>query len=263
MNPRKACFVLVPTAHGTMIVPRFDYKFLPDKQVELGVGANLLENGAYDPEGLDLMTMVVESCRVKNGDGVVTVDVGANIGAITLSLAQYMEGWGRVLAFEPQERLFYALCGNIVLNNIENAVAYRTAIGRYDSAIDFPVPDYGKASNFGGVNALGTADIGQKFERMVSVQTKRLDVLGMQRLDFIKMDIEGMEIEALTGALQTINRCRPIILVEWIKVGQQVLEDFFATIGYTTARWGMDLICAYGQNEIVERVRNVAERKVA
>ena len=57
------------------------------------------------------------------GDGVVLVDCGANIGVHTVECAVEMTGWGSVLAIAAQERLYYALAGNIALNNCFNARA--------------------------------------------------------------------------------------------------------------------------------------------
>jgi FkbM family methyltransferase len=61
-------------------------------------------------------------------DGVVVIDCGANIGAHTIEWGKRMTGWGSVLAIEAQERIYYALAGNIVINNCFNAVALHAAI---------------------------------------------------------------------------------------------------------------------------------------
>jgi FkbM family methyltransferase len=62
------------------------------------------------------------------GDGVVAIDCGANIGVFTLEWARAMTGWGSVIAVEAQERIYYALAGNIAINNCFNARAVLAAV---------------------------------------------------------------------------------------------------------------------------------------
>ena len=72
------------------------------------------------------------------GDGVVVVDCGANIGVHTVAWAKGMTGWGQVLAIEAQERIFYALAGNITINNCFNARAFNAAVGAADGVLRVP-----------------------------------------------------------------------------------------------------------------------------
>ena len=62
------------------------------------------------------------------GEGVLAIDCGANIGVHTIEWAKAMTGWGSVLAIEAQERIYYALAGNIAINNCFNAFAIHAAV---------------------------------------------------------------------------------------------------------------------------------------
>ena len=248
-----AAFVLVSAAGGSMIVARNDYTARGD-DYELGVGAQLLRFGIYDPGGLNGLVSLVTEARARNGDGVVVIDGGANVGGYLVPLARCMAGWGTVLGFEPQERLFYALCGNIALNNCDNASAYRAALGRKDALIEFPVPDYHRAGHFSGVNALGQADIGQVMTKTRKTPVKMIDSLELARLDVLKLDLEGMEIEALEGARETIAHCSPAIFAEHIHCGAPRLRRLFDSLGYQSEVYGIDMVAARGPNEIVSRL---------
>ena len=66
------------------------------------------------------------------------VDCGANIGVRTVEWAKGMTGWGTVVAIEAQERIYYALAGNITINNCFNAHAIHAAVGAQEGTLRSP-----------------------------------------------------------------------------------------------------------------------------
>src|ERR1700719_2509896 len=127
-NPkRKIAFVLAASDHGTMIVNRLDYRMI-DEHRGFGVGFQILEGASFDPQEVDVALSLLGLRRQYFGDGGVAVDCGANIGVHTIEWANRMHGWGQVIAIEAQERLFYALTGNIAINNCFNARALNAAV---------------------------------------------------------------------------------------------------------------------------------------
>lgn len=252
----KSPFVLTSSLHGTMIVPINDWT--PDV---LGVGAQLLKFGVYDNGAIILMTSFLDARRREYGDGVVMIDGGANIGCFSVTFGRYMETWGTVLAFEAQDQIFYALCGNLAINNIMNVRAFHCALARQDGTIEFPVPDYSQLGNFGGVSVTNKNDIGQKLKHTRSVPTKQIDLLNLPRLDLLKLDIEGMEIDALTGAQKTIERCKPFIMAEHFITGLRELEWFLTDLGYEMVSAGGDVFAAYGKNEVIGKMREAKRQQ--
>jgi hypothetical protein len=109
---RKIAFVLASSDHGTMIVNRFDYHMVDADNTS-----------AFDPVSVELTTSLLKLRRQHFGDGITAIDCGANIGVFTVEWARAMTGWGNVIAIEAQERVFYALAGNIAINNCFNARA--------------------------------------------------------------------------------------------------------------------------------------------
>ena len=127
-NPgRKLAFVLVSSSHGTMIVNRMD-RHMVNADTGYGVGYQILETAAFDPSEVDLALQILHLRRRHYGDGVVAIDCGANIGVHTIEWAASMTGWGSVLSIEAQERIYYALAGNIAINNCFNAIAINAAV---------------------------------------------------------------------------------------------------------------------------------------
>jgi FkbM family methyltransferase len=175
-----------------MIINRFDYRML-DSQRGYGVGFQILETAAFDPMEVKLAVDLLGSRRKHFGDGVVAIDCGANIGVHTIEWANAMTGWGSVLAIEAQERIYYALAGNIAINNCFNAVAVHGAVSSESGVLQIPTPDYCIPSSFGSLELRrhdGNEFIGQPidYDNTVAVRKLMLDEFGLPRVDLIKLD---------------------------------------------------------------------------
>jgi FkbM family methyltransferase len=248
---RKLGFVLAACNHGTMIVNRFDYR-MSEPGRGIGVGFQLLEAGAYDPVEVELALQLIEARRRFHGDGVVALDCGANIGVHAIEWATAMTGWGSVIAIEAQERIYYALAGNIAINNCFNAIAMHAVIAAVPGVMRVPSPDYLAAASFGSLELKPRANtefIGQAIdysdEKTVAVQQISLDALALPRVDLIKLDIEGMELEALEGARGLLEKSKPIVLVEQIKAGADPLRALLEECGYRVVAAGMNLLAIH------------------
>jgi FkbM family methyltransferase len=258
---RKLAFVLASSNHGTMIVNRLDYRMSgPDKGI--GVGYQLLEAAALDPIEVELALQLIETRKRFHGDGVVAIDGGANIGVHTVEWATAMTGWGSVIAIEAQERIYYALAGNIAINNCFNAIAMHAAIASEQGIMLIPAPDYLVPSSFGNLELKPRAEteyIGQPIDysaaKTVAIQKISIDALNLPRVDFIKLAVEGMELEALEGAHQTIERTRPIFLVKSIKAGREGLRNFLDERGYKVVEAGINLLAIHKSDPAVHELQ--------
>ena len=141
------------------------------------------------------------------GQGHVVVEAGANIGSHTVHLAKLVGPGGQVLAFEPQRIVHTILCANLALNEQFHAQAIRAAVGSAKGTIKVPVLDPHGKLNFGAMS-LPMATDGEAVPVVV------LDEYELPSLRLLKIDVEGMEIEVLRGAAQTVKRHRPFLYVE-------------------------------------------------
>ncbi|MEI9805196.1 MAG: FkbM family methyltransferase [Pseudolabrys sp.] len=258
---RKLAFVLASSNHGTMIVNRFDYQMTGSDR-GFGVGFQILERGSFDPDEVELALQLLELRRIHHGDGVVAIDCGANIGVHTVEWAIAMTGWGSVVAIEAQERVYYALAGNIAINNCFNAIAMHAAVSSEPGNMNIPMPDYTTASSFGSLELRQNAKnefIGQKIDysdaHAVVIQKIPLDSLNLPRVDFIKIDVEGMELEALEGAQQTIARSHPIMLIEAIKAGSDRLKDWLEKRDYKIIAAGINMLAIHKSDKTLEQMK--------
>ena len=138
----------------------------------------------------------------------IMIEVGANIGTHTMALAKLVGENGRVYAFEPQRIVFQTLCANMALNSITNVEAFQVAVSNEKGHIMIPDFDYAKENNFGGIEL-------DKFTQGRKVPKVKLDnFLELDRLDFMKIDVEGMEQSVIEGAVDMIEKFKPILYVE-------------------------------------------------
>ena len=259
-NKRPVAFVLTATNHGTMLVNRHDYRLTQNGGY--GLGYQIFKNSCFDQNEVDTVLRLLTSRKQNFGDGVVAIDCGANVGVHTIEWASFMHNWGKVIAFEAQERVFYALAGNITMNNCFNARAIWAAIGSQKGNIKIPIPNYLEPASFGSLEIRPndkTEFIGQKIDysndAMQTIDMMAIDDLDLKRLDFIKIDIEGMEIEALQGAKTSIEKFKPQILVERIKSDETAIKDFLKPFGYQIFEFGINFLAIHQDDPAVKEIK--------
>lgn len=163
------------------------------------VGASLLTYGEWSEIELATLLRLVRP-------GFVVVELGANVGAHSVPLARRAGRAGRFIAFEPQQGAFGLLAANLAMNGLHHAELWPMAAGAAPGFAPIPLPDYEAPGNFGGVS------LGAGTGRAPVVALG--EFLGLDRLDLLKIDVEGMEIEALAGASELIRCTRPLIYLE-------------------------------------------------
>lgn len=164
------------------------------------IGASLRTYGEYCPGETALFRQIV-------APGATVIEGGANIGAHTVDLSRLVGIAGVVLAFEPQRIVFQTLCANLALNSCANVHAFQCGLGASAGEILTPVLPPDQPRNFGGLSLIGAAD-GEP------TPLRAIDDLALGACHLIKLDIEGMEVEALRGAAATVRTHRPFLYVE-------------------------------------------------
>ena len=164
------------------------------------------------------------------------VDVGANIGAICIELATRFRDI-EFYAFEPLNLAFSELQTNIALNNYTNIKAYNVALSDCDEILTGENPSPGHS--FGHVALKHDINVLRDSvpSEFAEYPATTLDSFQFENISVLKIDVEGMEIYVLKGAIDTIKRCRPLIIFEawgadWFKEERQKVIDFVLGLGY-------------------------------
>ncbi|WP_033577722.1 FkbM family methyltransferase [Dickeya chrysanthemi] len=196
-------------------------------------------------------------------DSPVVFDIGANLGAYTVPVANTIEKQkGVVYSFEPQKIVYYQLCGNIFLNRLENVTALNKAVGSEDGVIEIPIPDYQKMTNAGAFSMVdeyrtmtGTSNCMSEETHFVQV-IKLDDLLFKEKTRFVKIDVEGLETEVLKGAIGFLehNDFPPFAFeawnTSWFADKRQELLSLVKQLGYTIEHiYNDDYIAHHPKNE--------------
>jgi FkbM family methyltransferase len=204
-------FVVLDSIHGRFIVNRH-CAF----QAEA-----LVKTGATHIEGeLANIFVLIDTLPT----GAVIIDGGANAGFFTIPVANRIRGRGQqIISFEPQLTLFRALSGSLALNDIDFCDLQYAGLGAAPGTAQVPDIDYGTPQDFGTVQISATG-------AGTTVEIVTIDSLGLERVDFIKLDVEGYECAALAGGIETIRQHRPYIWVEFFISGKEPIKAALAGV---------------------------------
>lgn len=169
------------------------------------LGHALIQYGEYGEIEWQLLSQLVRP-------GMTVMEVGANIGTLTVPLARAVGPTGRVIAVEPQRVIHQMLCTNVTLNALINVETHHCGCGPQPGTMTVPFVDYyaGQRNNFGGISL---APEGSMPGERVAIRTVD-ELAGGRRLGLLKVDVEGMEAEVLRGALRVLREQRPFVYVE-------------------------------------------------
>lgn len=194
------------------------------------IGHSLRTYGEWSEAEVCLFSQIV-----RPGDTV--LEAGANIGSHTTWFSRAVGDTGSVLAFEANRHTHQLLCANLALNECLNVHAHHTAIGAAGGMIDFPVLDPKAVNNFGSASL-----VRHSYDKTERVMQRSVDELQLERLDFLKSDIEGYELELLKGAQATITRLRPVLFLEISPVPGRPTGNRDDLVGFLAS---LDYACYY------------------
>jgi len=186
---------IIEAKHGKFIVFKND-----------SLTKHLLEDKDYEPHFYNTIKGLV-------GLNETVIDCGANIGYHTVTLSKQVGPGGKVYAFEPQRIVFQQLAGNVFLNGCTNVFCFNNALGDSKKDVQMGYVNYDDVNLSTGGNTIGSGGD--------SVTMLFLDEIlqNEKNISFIKIDVQGCELQLINGALKLLDNLRPVLFIE--------IEDFW------------------------------------
>ena len=229
------------------------------------IGSFIKQNGFWGK-----LESTVCSILVDGLESPVIIDAGANIGGFTLPIAKKIANLNGVIhSFEPQRIVFQQLCTNIFINRLDNVYTHNVALGDECKLLELPELNFDESQNVGGFSIdegirLEIEEDGKKGNNFTNklenkkneVRQITLDSLNLfKSIAFLKIDVEGFELELFKGSVETIksNNFPPIIFEVWDKnwyANKALLtKEYLLNFGYTFYEFGRDIVAQHPKHD--------------
>ena len=156
--------------------------------------------------------------------GMTALDIGANVGAYTFILAKLVGKYGKIIAFEPMSNAFSKLKRNMALNNFQNITLEKLALTNESKK------EYAMFRTSWLVRGGSRIDSQKNEEIYFITLDDYLKKKGIKKVDFIKIDVDGYEFKVVQGAINTLKKNKPILILELgiytLEKNGDKIEDF-------------------------------------
>jgi FkbM family methyltransferase len=185
----------------------------------------------------------------------ICIDVGANLGYVSIYLSKKCK---YLYALEPQPIVYLQLCGNLFLNECWNVKALELAAHSIDCNLDFAKYQSGwvgtdKFDDYHKIGSIGSISLSQNENG--KMKAVRLDSIISEKIDFIKIDAQGADIDIVFGCEKIIQNSRPAIVFEYepdlsINNYSRKLDD--PDFVEFLKKYNYEMVCLFGDNYVLE-----------
>lgn len=162
----------------------------------------------------------------------VVIQAGGNAG---FYIQQYAKEFERVYTFEPEPINFFCLNANTI--NFPNVVKFQACVGYTNKLVAIEH----HPADFGGIHVFEKSHqySHEQLLKPTMIPVMRIDDLALDACDLIQLDVEGYEYYALLGALETINKFKPIVCLEqawsekYYSISYEETEKILLDLGYS------------------------------
>jgi len=171
-----------------------------------GISLELLKFNSHEPLSTELISNELQK-------GMTCLDIGGNIGYYTLLESQRVGENGKVICIEPSPLNFRYLKKNLEIQNTSNVESHNFACGNIDGEINFLI-----SKNSNTCRTIPKEEPIPEGEKIITVPVKKLDTFleenPLSKIDFLRTDVEGYELQVFEGAKKTIKKFKPMIQIE-------------------------------------------------
>lgn len=187
---------------------------------------NIFFVGDYEKAELQTLNKFLKSDSV-------FIDIGANFGLFSLCASKLIRDDGKIISFEPFPQNYQSLVQNVKLNNLTQIVTVNAAIGQEVGKLTMYYDE--KEQNLGMASAR-PLDNGTVVEVDIFTLDSYLELNPVDKIDYIKIDVEGFELAVLNGMKNSLEKFKPNLLIEIFdqEINEQHVEihDLLYSIGY-------------------------------
>lgn len=190
------------------------------------------------PDGVDITDPLLRGLRSYVAEDAVCIDAGANIGLYSLALSS-LAPKGRVYAFEPSPSAFSHLADNLRVNRASNVEASQLALSDREGTVTFHDFSFFSAGSFSSdEGSLLTSDSygSTSFEAPTTTLDTFVAERGIERVDFVKIDVEGAELSVLEGAVETLAKHKPVVVLEFNSFGFTIHQSVLPQVALARIR---------------------------
>ena len=182
--------------------------------------------------GIDYQDIYFLKNLIKPGDQ--CIDIGAHLGYFTFELSRLAGDQGHVYAIEPMSKFFNTIKNIAAYKKLKNITLFQNAMGADTEWVEMGIPQLNNVKKFAYARVKSTHSYLDyvESEKVKNVRGDEL-FLSLKRLDFIKCDVEGLELSVFETFLESIRKFKPIILCELEESKKrQALLNLFSGLGY-------------------------------
>jgi FkbM family methyltransferase len=224
------------------------------------VKVNDIAYAVRDYTGLQILTSEFETFMsewFQPRKGEVFVDIGSHVGKYSIATSKVVGNEGFVVAVEPHPSNYVVLKKNIELNNLKNMVAFNLAAWDRQCRLQFFVGSTSADSNIDRY-CYGCGSFEVQAERMDNLLVNEV---GLERVDWIKIDVEAAEYEVLLGLEETLIKFKPKLIIEVWRRNMGKVKAFldrhgyrfvkFSGFGEAQSEWFVDVLCVPDSAQLV------------
>lgn len=164
----------------------------------------------WEPHMTNFVQKMKDIFDIKN-----VIDVGANFGYNSIYFSKILGDDGKVFAFEPQLQNYELLVQNVKQNDITNIVCYNNACSHVNGEVELPLFELPlqEPTNMGDITP--NYKYYKATKSYTTVKSVRLDNLNFPKIDLIKIDVQGWEINVIDGLQEILLKDKPVLIVEF------------------------------------------------
>lgn len=157
------------------------------------------------------------------------IDIGANFGLYSLIASKIVSDEGSVICFEPFSTNYNVLKKNVALNNISNIKLENKAVGEVNTKTNIYYNDVEK--NLGMATLIYNENSRKEEVEIISLDSY-VELNSINRINVIKIDVEGFEYNVLKGMENTLRKYKPTLFIEILEDENKLIDNYLFELGY-------------------------------